>query len=206
MSEPRQAVVSSSVLDAEPDDASIIGRSRQDPEAFALLFRRHARQIHRYLARRIGPANAEDILSETFLMAFRHRSTYDLSRPDALPWLYGIATNLIGRHRRAETKQLAAIGKSSADDIATVFTDAADARLSAHAVSARLAAAIRRLRPAIRDTLLLVAWGDLTYEEVATALGVPVGTVRSRVSRARQSLRRGLGGVDPTSLMEKNNE
>ena len=86
------------------DDARVIERSRAEPEYFALLFRRHAPLLQRYVTRRLGPQAAEDVVNEVFLVAFRQRRSYDLSRADARPWLYGIATNLVGRHRRGEVR------------------------------------------------------------------------------------------------------
>lgn len=186
----------------DPDDACLIERSRQQPEIFALLFRRHASHIHRYVTRRIGPQAAEDVLAETFLVAFAQRDRYDLTRRDARPWLYGIATNLVGRFRRTERKQLKMLERTGADPVTEAFTERSDARLAAGAVRRQLAAALRRLSAAQRDTLLLVAWADLSYEEAAGALGVPVGTVRSRISRARSALRTALGGVNPASGVE----
>jgi RNA polymerase sigma factor (sigma-70 family) len=78
-----------------------------------------------------------------------------------------------------------------------------DARVSADAASRGLADALARLPSAHRDMLLLMAWGDLSYEQAATALGVPVGTVRSRLSRARSKLRRALAEADPSALQEE---
>jgi RNA polymerase sigma factor (sigma-70 family) len=202
MIEQDQAAAPEVVPAIRPDDAEVIARSRDEPELFALLFRRHAAPIQRYVARRIGPDAAEDVLAETFLVAFDQRHRYDPGRPDARPWLYGIATNLVGRHRRAEVRQLTAFGRTGVDPIVSVFTDAADARVSADAVKQPLATALARLRPAYRDALLLVVWGELSYPEAAAALGVPLGTVRSRISRARTALRTALGGVDPTSMRE----
>ncbi len=176
-------------------DADVIELSRREPEQFAVLFRRHAPQIQRYVLRRLGPDAADDVVAETFLLAFRQRDRYDLARLDARPWLYGIATNLIGRHRRAEIRQYRALARTGCDPVTEPFTDRVDDRVSAGAAGRRLAAALARLPAAHRDTLLLVAWGDLSYEEVAAALGVPVGTVRSRLSRARTTLRRTLGEV-----------
>jgi DNA-directed RNA polymerase specialized sigma24 family protein len=86
---------------ADADDAAVIQLSRQAPEHFTMLFRRHAPRIQRYVVRRLGQDAADDIVAETFLLAFRQRDSYDQTRADARPWLYGIATNLIGRHRRA---------------------------------------------------------------------------------------------------------
>jgi len=188
---------------AQPSDAAIIMRSRDEPERFALLFRRHAAVLQRYIARRIGPTVAEDVLADVFLAAFRQRHRYDPDRADARPWLYGIATNLVGRHRRAEVRALRNLERTGMDPVTEAFVERSDARVGAAAVRQRLAAALAALRPGYRDALLLVAWGELTYEEVAAALDIPVGTVRSRVNRARSSMRTSLGGVDPTSIQEE---
>jgi RNA polymerase sigma-70 factor (ECF subfamily) len=184
-------------------DAAVIQLSRHEPEHFTVLFRRHAPHIQRYVVRRLGRDAADDIVAETFLQAFRRRDSYDLARADARPWLYGIATNLIGRHRRAETGLYRALARTGADPVTESFTDGVDDRVSASAASRRLAAALARLSAELRDTLLLVAWGDLSYEEAAAALGVPVGTVRSRVSRARSKLRRTLGDTNPAAFQEE---
>jgi len=185
------------------DDAAVIARSMAEPELFTVLFRRHAPLLQRYIARRIGPDAAEDVLAETFLTAFRHRARYDLTRLDARPWLYGIASNLLHRHRRTEIRQLKVCERTGIDPVVAAFTERADERVSADAVGRKLASALRRLRPVYRDVLLLLTWGELTYEEAAEALGVPVGTIRSRMSRARQLLRAELGGVNPTSIQEE---
>jgi RNA polymerase sigma-70 factor (ECF subfamily) len=185
--------------DADVDDAAVIQLSRHEPEHFTVLFRRHAPHVQRYAARRLGQDAAEDIVAETFLLAFRQRDSYDCGRADARPWLYGIATNLIGRHRRAETRLYRALARTGADPVTEAFTDQVDDRVSAGAAGRRLAAGLARLPEELRDTLLLVTWGDLSYEQAAAALGVPVGTVRSRVSRARSKLRRTLGDTNPAA-------
>jgi RNA polymerase sigma factor (sigma-70 family) len=189
---------------AEHDDASVIGRSRNEPEVFEIVFRRYADQIQRYVSRRIGADAADDVVAETFLLAFRQRDRYDLSRASARPWLYGIATNLIGRYRRTEVRHFHALARVGVDQVAESFTDRVDAAVSASAVNRRLAAALAALPAAYRDTLLLVAWGDLSHEEAAAALRVPAGTVRSRITRARSKLRRILGDADPSALHEEN--
>ncbi len=202
MKDPRPAVATPpEIIDLTPD-GKVIGRSRQEPELFAVLFRRHAAGIGRYAARRLGPGPAEDIVAETFLAAFRHRDRYDVTRDDARPWLYGIAGNLIRRQHRDEARQLRALARTGVDPAAESFTDRADARLAADATSRAVAAAIASLDPGQRDVVLLIAWAELTYDQVAEALGVPEGTVRSRMSRARARLRTALGGVDPTSVVD----
>jgi RNA polymerase sigma factor (sigma-70 family) len=188
---------------ADADDAAVIQLSRHEPEHFTVLFRRHAPHIQRYVVHRLGQDAADDIVAETFLLAFRQRDSYDQTRADARPWLYGIATNLIGRHRRAEIRMYRALARTGTDPVMAPFTDEVDARVSASTASRRLAAGLARLPKELRDTLLLVAWGDLSYEETATALGVPVGTVRSRISRARSKLRNTLGGTNPAASEEE---
>jgi RNA polymerase sigma factor (sigma-70 family) len=188
---------------AMTDDATLIQLSRHEPELFTELFRRHAPHIQRYVTRRLGPDPAEDIVAETFLLAFRQRDRYDVARLDARPWLYGIATNLIGRYRRSEIRLYRALARTGADPVTESFTDRADDRVSASAARGQLATALAALPAAHRDTLLLVAWADLSYEEVARALGVPAGTVRSRISRARTKLRKALGDADPSALHEE---
>ncbi|MEV0661849.1 RNA polymerase sigma factor [Actinomadura luteofluorescens] len=178
--------------DDEPTDASLIAASGTEPERFADLFRRHATEIMRYVTRRLGRDAAEDIVAETFLVAFDRRHRYDAARPDARPWLYGIATNLIRRHRRAEVRGLRALARSGIDPVTEPFTDAVENRVQAGARSRALARAIAGLPAAQREVLLLVTWAGLTYDEVAEALGVPAGTVRSRMNRIRRKLREAL--------------
>lgn len=182
-------------------DADIIGRSCHEPELFALVFQRHAASIGRYAARRLGPGPAEDIVAETFLTAFRHRDRYDLAKPDARPWLFGIAGNLIRRHHRDEARTLLALQRTGVDPVAESFTERADARVAADASSRAVAKALASLDPDQRDVVLLITWAELTYDQAAEALGVPEGTVRSRMNRARARLRAALGGVNPASAI-----
>ncbi|MEU8800285.1 sigma-70 family RNA polymerase sigma factor [Spirillospora sp. NPDC048819] len=186
---------------APEDDASLIGRSRVEPEVFAVLYDRHAPFIHRYVRRRLGDQAADDLVAETFLAAFRQRRRYDPGRADARPWLYGIAANLIGKQRRAETRMLRALARTGVDPVADSM-DRVDARVSAAASARELAGALAELSPGDRDVLLLIAWADLSYEQVAEALSIPVGTVRSRLNRARRKVREALGGIDPTRVQE----
>ncbi|MEU6377468.1 RNA polymerase sigma factor [Streptomyces sp. NPDC046909] len=193
----------------QDSDAAVIERSRDEPEAFAALFDRHADSVHRYAARRLGAEVAEDVMAETFTTAFQQRFRYDTELADARPWLFGIATNLIGRHRRAEGRRLRALarlpaptGGGAEEAVADLVAD----RVSAQALRRELAAALARLPARHRDVLLLVAWADLGYEEAARALGVPVGTVRSRLHRARRKVREALGGSDPTALREESDD
>lgn len=181
---------------SDTDDSTLIGRSLDDPESFAALFDRHAGEIHRYAARRLGPEPAEDVTGEVFLVAFRRRARYDPAWSDARPWLYGIATKVVAQHRRTERRRNHAMARVGAERPGT-FDDRSAERVTAEQLQPRLARALTLLKPGERDLLLLVAWTDLTYEETAIALGVPVGTVRSRLHRLRVKVRRALGGNDP---------
>jgi RNA polymerase sigma-70 factor (ECF subfamily) len=157
---------------------------------FATLFDRHAVAVHRYLARRVGGNAAEDLLAQTFLVAFERRADYDRAHPDARPWLYGIATNLLRRHRRDEVRQYQAWARTGVDPVLVECPDdRIVARLDADAWSGPLAGALAGLRRGDREVLLLFAWGGLSYAEIAQALAIPIGTVRSRLSRARAAVR-----------------
>lgn len=182
---------------APDDDAAVLARSLSDPEQFAVLFRRHAPVIQRYVTRRIGPQPTDDVVAETFLVAFRQRAAYRQDGRDCLPWLYGIATNLIGRYRRSEVAHLRLLARTGVDPVTEPFTDQVDAAVTAGRAKTRLAAALARLPLAQRDALLLVAWAGLSYDQVAAATGVPLGTVQSRISRARRRLRGQLADLDP---------
>ncbi|MFJ6988249.1 MULTISPECIES: RNA polymerase sigma factor [unclassified Streptomyces] len=184
------------------DDAAVIGASLTRPERFGELFQRYAADIHRYAARRLGEDAAEDITADTFLTAFRARGRYDLDRAHARPWLYGIAARLIGRHRRSEVRALRALSRTGLDPVAASWTERSDSRVVADAARAALAGALAGLSAGDRHVLLLVAWADLSYAEVAEALSVPVGTVRSRLNRARKKVRRALGDHNPLLVQD----
>ncbi|MEV0994268.1 RNA polymerase sigma factor [Nonomuraea sp. NPDC050202] len=184
-----------------PADSELIRRSERVPEIFAELFDRHAAALRRYVARRLGESLADDVVSDAFLAAFRRRRHYDTSHPDARPWLYGIAARLIKRHRRVEVRLYRALARTGVDEITEPYADRIDDRVAAQ--QAGLAAALADLPAADREVLLLVAWADMTYEDVALALNIPIGTVRSRLHRARVRTRRALGGSDPTTAREE---
>jgi RNA polymerase sigma factor (sigma-70 family) len=180
------------------DDAAIMERSARDPEMFAVLYDRHAAALHRYVARRLGEGAADDIVAETFLAAFRKRSRFDSAARDARPWLYGIASNLIGKHTRSELRMLRAYARTGNDPVLTPSAvlpdDGVLTRVDSSAAARELARALATLSAGDREVLLLIAWADLSYAEAATALAIPVGTVRSRLNRARSKLRTALGG------------
>ncbi|MEU4542003.1 RNA polymerase sigma factor [Nonomuraea dietziae] len=191
------------ITHGEPDDAEVIDRARRDPAAFSVLFDRHAPALHRYVTRRLGDSLADDVVAETFLAAFRRLTRYDTAHRDARPWLYGIAANLIGKHRRAEVRAYLALARTGTDEVAESYADRVEARVSASAAHQELAEALAVLSPEDREVLLMIAWADFSYEEVARALGIPVGTVRSRLHRARRKTRAALGGADPSAVEEE---
>jgi RNA polymerase sigma-70 factor (ECF subfamily) len=174
-------------------DAQLIGQACRSPERFAGVFDRHYPHIYAYAARRLGPDLAEDVASETFLVAFDRRARYDTARPDARPWLYGIASNLVARHGRAESQRYRALARAGREEPFDAHDDVVAGRIDAIAVRGRLAAALARLPGSLRDVLLLVAWAGLNQQEAAAALDIPAGTARSRLHRARQEMRQALG-------------
>jgi RNA polymerase sigma factor (sigma-70 family) len=185
------------------DDAAVIESSWLEPERFAVLFDRHAPHIHRYLARRAGRQVADDLVAETFLTAFAKRDRYDLGDSDARPWLYGIATNLVGQHRRDEVRQYRIMQGAVAEPEVPDHADRVAAGVTAQATRALLDAALAELSAGDRDVLLLIAWEQLTYQEVSRALAIPAGTVRSRLHRARTKVRQVLAGTGAAATYEE---
>jgi RNA polymerase sigma factor (sigma-70 family) len=175
-------------------DAQIVERSKTDGEVFVELFRRHFGTIHRYVARRAGSDVADEIASETFAEAFRLRTSYVALHDSALPWLYGIAGRQLLRRRRSERRHLRASGRLAGQ---LQDSEERDLGISTPAERRALGSALARLNGNDREALLLFAWGDLTYLEIAEAVAIPVGTVRSRISRARHTLREALEDQDP---------
>jgi RNA polymerase sigma factor (sigma-70 family) len=174
------------------DDAAIIERSLAEPDQFAALFDRHAPRIHRYITRRVGREVADDLVADTFLAAFAKRQSYRPAYPDAGPWLYGIATNLIGQHRREEVRQFRLRQAAPREPDMPSHADQVTADVTAGSVRGLLTTALAELPDGDRDVVILIAWEQLSYSETARAMGIPVGTVRSRLNRARATLRRSL--------------
>ena len=194
---------SSARPDAPLDDATVLQASGREPERFAEIFHRYFAEIHRYVARRLGPDTADDIAAETFLAAFRKREKFDPAQGTVRPWLYGMATNLVGSHRRAETRYLAALARTPVTGVAEDHGDLVTDQMMASSHRSALAAALAGLQAGDRDVLLLIALADFSYRDVAGALGIPEGTVASRLNRSRAKLREALGGADPTRQIEE---
>jgi RNA polymerase sigma-70 factor (ECF subfamily) len=180
-------------------DAEVIEQSLADGERFGEIYHRYAADVHGFAARRLGPEHADDVTADTFVTAFTIRRRFDGTRESARPWLMGIAVRHLGHRRRAERsryRMLAALPPAPPQEGPAEHVVAA---MAAQSLRGPLAAAFAKLRAADRDVLMLIAWAELSYAEAAEALGVPIGTVRSRLSRARRVVRAALAdGVDPT--------
>jgi RNA polymerase sigma-70 factor (ECF subfamily) len=177
-------------------DAVLIERSLRQPEAFGEVFDRHWVAVYRYCRSRAG-SDGEGLAADTFRLAFDRRAMYDTERADALPWLLGLATNLIRNHLRSRSRGTRALGRLDVAPTAD-HADAAIDRAEAALLGPALSEALDGVRADDRDTLLLLAWNDLSYREVAEALDIPVGTVRSRHSRARIRVRARLAELGYT--------
>ena len=186
-------------------DAAAVARSVCDPDQFAVIYDRYIGDVYRYLAGRLGRDVADDLAAETFLIAFRKRDRFDPELGRVRPWLYGIATTLVGQHRREETRRyraLARAGRRVLDSVESHDDRVADA-VTAGQLGRQLAVALAGLRHGDRDVLLLVAVSELSHQEIALALDIPYGTVGSRLNRARRTLRDALGVADPTLVAEE---
>jgi RNA polymerase sigma-70 factor (ECF subfamily) len=171
-----RAVPSVTTTHPPPDAAAELGR----------LFDLHGRRILMYLARRTDLQTAEDVLGETFVVALTRWGARDPEAGDPLAWLFGIATNLLRRHWRSERRARRALARAAVpEEVVDDPSDRVDRERAVRTVMREL----DRMRPSVRDTVLLHAWAELTYEQIAAATDVPIGTVRSRLNRARTALR-----------------
>ncbi len=171
-------------------DAEIIEASLEDQELFAAIFERHYRDIHRFVVAAVGPNDGPDLAAEVFLRAFATRRRYRLTYPSARPWLYGIASNLIRGYYRKQARRGRAhrrilVSVESESDPSEEILD----RVAAEAERPLLASAMSQLRSEDAEVLVLFAVGGLSYAEIAEALGIAEGTVRSRLNRTRAKLR-----------------
>ena len=181
----------------EVDDSVLWSRARTgDAEAFGMLFERHGRTIYNYCFRRVGSwAVAEDLVSIVFLEAWR-RVDKRLPSGKELPWLFGIATNVVRNRRRTERRHAAALRRVPQPSPDPSFADDSDQRVDDEELMGARSALVARLPRREQEVFALCAWSELSYEDAAIALRIPVGTVRSRLSRARarlQELDSGIG-------------
>jgi RNA polymerase sigma factor (sigma-70 family) len=178
------------------DDGRLIDVSRLQPARFAELFDRHYTALRGFCARRVEVHEIDDVTGETFCRAFEHRGRYDVTRRDARPWLYGIALNVIRVEQRSFTRGARANARHG------MWSDAiGDPATSIEAIdAARDLALVARALPSIPqdevDVLLMFVWDRLRYDEIAQALDAPIGTVRSRLFRARKRLRAALDATN----------
>ncbi|MDM7886524.1 RNA polymerase sigma factor [Curtobacterium sp. RHCKG23] len=183
-------------LNREDRAIPVVPSSHPPPGAAAELgrqFDEHGRRILLYLARRTDLQSAEDILGETFVTALVRWDSFDPDRQDPLPWLFGIASNLLRRHWRSQRRADRAMSRVAVPER---LDDDAGERLDNERAVRTVVRELYRMRPVVRETVLLHAWAELTYEQIAEATGVPVGTVRSRLNRARSALRAMPGTTD----------
>lgn len=174
----------------EPTDAALWQRAAAgEAPAFGMLFERHARTVYNYCFRRTGDwSQAEELTATVFLEAWRRRRQVQLEQDDAIPWLLGVATNVIRNARRSQRRFRAALERLPREHAADFAVDV-DERLDDERQMRAALRALQRLSRADQDVLALCVWEEFTYEQAALALGTPVGTVRSRLSRARARLR-----------------
>jgi RNA polymerase sigma-70 factor (ECF subfamily) len=181
----------------ERTDAEVIAASLEAPEEFAVVFERHFAPIWRYLVRRLSPSDADELAGEVFRIGFEQRRRFDPGHISALPWLYGIAAHLVLKHRRSAARGLRAMARyqgSGPVEPADDYADA-DARLDAAPLRAALVSALRSLSRQNRELVLLAAFGELSYQELAQATGLTLGTVKSRLSRSKAKLRERITGL-----------
>lgn len=178
----------------EPSDAEVLRRALTDLRVLGLLYDRHAAAVHAFLRRRVGDA-ADDLLSEVFLATvanFRRAEPHESG--SALPWLYGIAHNLVRNHLRLRT--VVPLGEREP----AVDWDEVDARLDAVAQRQELRLGLAAISPGDRELLLLVAWDGLSVAEAAEVLGMTPVAARSRLHRARARARQAMAGMGGIAL------
>lgn len=183
-------------------DGDAIARSLVDAEAFTDVFDRHFAAVYRYIARRAGRDVAEDLAAQTFTLAFAHRGRYRDDLGTARPWLFGIATNLLRAEHRGEERRLTVVERLRDEGVASASGFALASAPGPVQLDDQLSGALAELQADQREALLLHVWGEMSYAEVAAALAIPVGTVRSRISRACAALRLEL---EPTPANETRN-
>ncbi|HEX4805534.1 MAG TPA: sigma-70 family RNA polymerase sigma factor [Conexibacter sp.] len=167
----------------------LAGRSPKESEtAFDSLYRRCAEPVYRYCLRRTGDADlAEDALAIVFLEAWRRRDEVDLTSLPAEPWLYGVARNVLRNQRRSRRRRDATLHSLGHARPPAALDDVSE-RVERQQVMDALVRSLHALPPGQRAVVDLCVLEDRTYEAAAGALRIPVGTVRSRLSRARVHL------------------
>ncbi len=176
------------LIGRDMSDPEVIAASVTDRGVFEVIFERYYQPIFGYLAKRVGPSSAEDLASEVFAVAFKQRSRFRPDATSAAPWLYGIAANLARRHYRSQSRRFRAFSRAGPEP-PIHFDPELEGRVDAQKRATELTRVLSDLRRQDREVLMLYALADLSYEEISEALSIPVGTVRSRLSRTRSKLR-----------------
>ncbi len=172
-------------------DCEIIVASRRRPELFEVVFERHYHAVFRFAAGRNGFDDAGDIASDTFVRAFDRRDRFRTDRDNALPWLFGIAANVARERNRKRIRRMRMLRRSAslnAGDDSRFELEAAE-RVDALSQRDDLASALATLSEDEYQVLMLLAIADFSYSDIAAALDIPIGTVRSRIHRARNKMR-----------------
>jgi RNA polymerase sigma-70 factor (ECF subfamily) len=184
------------VMEATPDRELWARATAGDPAAFGTLFERHGQTVYNYCFRRTAEwATAEDLTSVVFLESWRRRRHVRMHGESVLPWLLGVAANVVRNRNRGLRRYRAALERLPFESTADFAADV-DGRLDDERRMGRVLGALERLPGPDQDILTLCIWSDLTYEQAAVALDLPVGTVRSRLSRARRRLQAELDEPD----------
>jgi RNA polymerase sigma-70 factor (ECF subfamily) len=159
-------------------------------EAFGELFERHADRVYAHCFSRTGSwSMAEDLTSVVFLEAWRRRTEVRFSGDCVLPWLLGVANNATRNAQRSLRRYNLLLAKLPPPDVEADFAADAAERVDQERLAQHLLCSMGGLRQAEQEVLALCDWAGLSYAEAAVAMGVPEGTVRSRLFRARQHLR-----------------
>jgi RNA polymerase sigma factor (sigma-70 family) len=178
------------------DDTDVWPSVQGDPSALGTLFERHAQSVYDFCCWRTrDPHLAEDLTSAVFLEAWRRRTTVRNSGNCALPWLLGVANNLCRNAARSLRRHSAALKRMSSATTERPFDEAVVDAMAAGIAVERLSANWDELTDQEKEIVVLVFWSELSYQETADALGVPIGTIRSRVARARDKLQHSLAPV-----------
>jgi RNA polymerase sigma-70 factor (ECF subfamily) len=164
--------------------------SVEHPHRFEAVFDQYHRAIHEYLARAVGRDHADEHAGDVFVAAFAGRARYDPALGSVRAWLFGIATNIRRTRARSQARGRRAWGRVGPErDAQEGGFEVVEEGLDYGRRLAWVTEYLREMSDADRDVLVLYAWGELTYPEIARILGVEVGTVRSRLARARARLR-----------------
>lgn len=183
-------------VDLQKGDAELVARFRRDPDQFTAVYDRYFPDVYRYAAGRLDVQTGEDIAAETFCVAFAQRDRFDPERGGLRPWLFGIATNLMARHRRKEARHFRALIRTGTTEPVDGHEGRVVASVTAQRLQPQLVKALTRLNRGERDVVLLIALGQLTHGEVAQTLGIAAGTVRSRLCRARTKFQQMINEED----------